>query len=204
MSMHTRASSAGSGSCLVSNVHFRSFCLVARDAATFTPPSPTSSRRDTPATWNPAESPGRHRSGGKTMLPAPMVRCPAIVAPRTHHHAVLEHRRTRQPRQCRRSGNCGQRGSCGRPGPDCRSWCPRRSRCRRAHPRSTAAVGADLDAVLQDHAAELRNLAVGPAVIEPAEALRADARPGVQHDVVADMGAFDAAHWSRWCNSGRW
>src|SRR5690606_37626019 len=55
------------------------------------------------------------------------------------------------------------------------------------------AVGADLYAVLHDHPAELRNLAVAAAKVEPAEALAADAHAGMQHDIAAQIGAVDRA-----------
>src|SRR5690606_33996944 len=51
-------------------------------------------------------------------------------------------------------------------------------------------IRADLDIVLDDRPAELRDLAIGRAVGEPAEPLGADARSGLDDDVVADMGAF--------------
>src|SRR6185437_5224701 len=53
-------------------------------------------------------------------------------------------------------------------------------------------IGADLDPVLDDDPAKLRNLAIGDAMVEPAEAFRPDPGAGMQHDVVAQMGTFDA------------
>ena len=51
-------------------------------------------------------------------------------------------------------------------------------------------VGADLDVVLDDHAADLRDLAVRASVEGIAEAVTADHRAGVHDDATAEMHAL--------------
>ena len=51
------------------------------------------------------------------------------------------------------------------------------------------AVGADLDVVLDQHAAELRHLEVAVGAEREAEAVLADARAGVDDHAVADAGS---------------
>ena len=133
-----------------------------------------------------------HRAGQLRRCREPMVKWPVVSAAAPIITLSSSDRRSGQPGHARRSGNCDRSDNCDRSARDYRSWCPRRSPYRPTRRGRQCELAPISTPILDDHAAELRNLAVGDAMFQPAKTFRADPGAGVQHDIIAEMSALDA------------